>query len=214
VHNKTPKRSDSEETRKKILDVCLDLFAREGFDGTGIDAIARTAGIAKSLIYYHFKNKDDILEALLERYMDEAVETKRQTMPEFMKDPAGNLRNAIGSALDMMENDRNLIRIMMMESLKESGFEKVNPHMRRGMAAGFDAIRHHGGKDFDETDLTLKAQFFGFMPLATFVLFVDKWCEDAGLDPKWARERFLDTFTDIYLHIMKEIFSASPERTP
>ena len=54
----------SGSTREKILDVALDLFTDQGFDGTSMREIAERLGISKPAIYYHFASKEDILMAL------------------------------------------------------------------------------------------------------------------------------------------------------
>jgi AcrR family transcriptional regulator len=51
----------------QILDAALEAFIAEGFASTRIDDIARLAGISKGGIYTHFKSKDELFEALLER---------------------------------------------------------------------------------------------------------------------------------------------------
>jgi AcrR family transcriptional regulator len=51
-------------TRERILDVALDLFIAQGFDGTSLREIAQRLGFTKAALYYHFTSKDDILMAL------------------------------------------------------------------------------------------------------------------------------------------------------
>jgi AcrR family transcriptional regulator len=51
-------------TREKILDVALELFTDQGFDGTSMREIAERLHITKPSIYYHFASKEDILMAL------------------------------------------------------------------------------------------------------------------------------------------------------
>ena len=52
------------DTRERILDVALDLFTEQGFDGTSLREIAERLGVTKAALYYHFESKDDILLAL------------------------------------------------------------------------------------------------------------------------------------------------------
>jgi AcrR family transcriptional regulator len=54
----------STDTRQRILDVALDLFIEQGFDGTSLRQIAEQLGVTKAALYYHFESKDDILMAL------------------------------------------------------------------------------------------------------------------------------------------------------
>jgi AcrR family transcriptional regulator len=52
------------DTRQRILDVALDLFTEQGYDGTSLRQIAEQLGITKAAIYYYFESKEDILMAL------------------------------------------------------------------------------------------------------------------------------------------------------
>ncbi len=51
-------------TWERILDIALDLFTKQGFDGTSLREIAEKVGVTKAALYYHFASKDDILMAL------------------------------------------------------------------------------------------------------------------------------------------------------
>jgi TetR/AcrR family acrAB operon transcriptional repressor len=52
-----------ERSRRELTSIAIDCFARFGFQGTSIDRIARAAGVTKGAIYYHFKDKEDLLAA-------------------------------------------------------------------------------------------------------------------------------------------------------
>ena len=51
-------------TRKRILDIALELFTTQGYDKTSMREIAARMGFSKPAIYYHFASKEDILMAL------------------------------------------------------------------------------------------------------------------------------------------------------
>ena len=59
-----PAAAEPVDTRERILDVALDLFTEQGFDGTSLRQIAEQLGVTKAALYYHFESKDDILMAL------------------------------------------------------------------------------------------------------------------------------------------------------
>jgi AcrR family transcriptional regulator len=50
-------------SRRELTEIAINCFSRFGFQGTSIDRIARAAGVTKGAIYYHFKDKDDLLGA-------------------------------------------------------------------------------------------------------------------------------------------------------
>lgn len=57
----------SEERKNEILDVAEQLFEYRGFDNTSTNDIINTIGIARGTLYHHFKSKEDILDAMIER---------------------------------------------------------------------------------------------------------------------------------------------------
>lgn len=56
------------ETKQKILDVALDLFSQNGFSAVSIRDICKVVDIKESSVYYHFKNKQAILDELLQHF--------------------------------------------------------------------------------------------------------------------------------------------------
>lgn len=61
-------RKDAEERRNEILDAADELFNLKGFDGTSTNDILEKVGIARGTLYHHFKSKENIMDALIERY--------------------------------------------------------------------------------------------------------------------------------------------------
>ncbi|MFD3259545.1 TetR/AcrR family transcriptional regulator [Paenibacillus lentus] len=59
---------NAEERRNEILDAADELFGKKGFDGTSTNDILAKVGIARGTLYHHFKSKEDIMDALIERY--------------------------------------------------------------------------------------------------------------------------------------------------
>ena len=54
------------DTKKRILEVSLELFAKKGFDGVSVREIAKEVGVRESALYKHYKNKEDILDKIVE----------------------------------------------------------------------------------------------------------------------------------------------------
>lgn len=53
--------------KEQILDACLAVFARHGYEKTSTVMLAEAAGISRSLIFHHFKSKKDLYLSLLDR---------------------------------------------------------------------------------------------------------------------------------------------------
>lgn len=58
--------------REKILDACLSIFARHGYDNTSTAMLAEAAGVSKALIFHHFKSKKELYLCLLDRCVEKA----------------------------------------------------------------------------------------------------------------------------------------------
>ena len=58
---------EADERKNEILDVAERLFGTKGFDGTSTTDILNEVGIARGTLYYHFKSKEDILDAMIQR---------------------------------------------------------------------------------------------------------------------------------------------------
>ncbi|EHI58770.1 TetR/AcrR family transcriptional regulator [Hungatella hathewayi] len=64
-----PRNKYPEETVTRILDVSLKLFSEQGYNQVKMqDIVDALGGLTKGAVYHHFKNKEDIFDALLDRY--------------------------------------------------------------------------------------------------------------------------------------------------
>lgn len=64
---------DAEDRKNEILDVAERLFCAKGFDNTSTNDILQEIGIARGTLYYHFKSKEDILDAMIQRLTNQML---------------------------------------------------------------------------------------------------------------------------------------------
>ncbi|WP_420477134.1 TetR family transcriptional regulator [Noviherbaspirillum sp. ST9] len=60
-------KEEALETRNHLLDAAEDVFYRLGYARTTLDAVAEAAGMTRGAIYWHFKNKSDLFNAMCDR---------------------------------------------------------------------------------------------------------------------------------------------------
>jgi AcrR family transcriptional regulator len=60
------RRANGEESRQKILQAATEIATERGYEGTSIGAVSQRSGLPASSIYWHFKDKDALLAAVIE----------------------------------------------------------------------------------------------------------------------------------------------------
>lgn len=88
---------EPEIRKKEIIDAARHLFQRKGIAKTSINDIAKSIGVAKGLVYYYFSSKDELVETVL----DEFVEDVDRGLKEIMANPSLNFYQKLGAILDL-----------------------------------------------------------------------------------------------------------------
>jgi AcrR family transcriptional regulator len=89
---------DGKESARQVLvlETALAVFARHGFRKTSMEDIAKAAGISRQGIYLHFKNKDEIFSASIQKALDDGL----QAANEIFDDDRLTLEEKLFRALD------------------------------------------------------------------------------------------------------------------
>jgi AcrR family transcriptional regulator len=77
--------------RERILETASGLFYREGVRAVGVDLVVAEAGVAKTSLYRHFRTKDDLIAAFLEREDKDFWRTWDEVADRHPGDPSGEL---------------------------------------------------------------------------------------------------------------------------
>jgi len=106
-----PQRAASEETRRHILDTALALFRDRGFEETTIRDIAGRARLSLGAAYYYFTSKEAIVGAYYDYVQQEHLARSREAFAGG-GDLRGRLRAALHAKIDIMQEDRRLLRAL------------------------------------------------------------------------------------------------------
>lgn len=68
---------DAGRTKARILDAAEILFARSGLEGASTEAIARQAGVSKTMLFYYFQNKEQLYLTVLKRVIESVMDEGR-----------------------------------------------------------------------------------------------------------------------------------------
>lgn len=141
---------DAEERRNEILDVAEELFGSKGFDQTSTNDILEKVGIARGTLYYHFKSKEDILDAMIERMKNQllAVAAKiasQQTVPVLERlvrtIMALNVDNSLGN--EVMQQVHKPQNALMHQKMQEKLVSGITPIVTKLVEEGISQGMFH-----------------------------------------------------------------------
>lgn len=113
-------KADAEATRHALLDAAEQLFQAHGVSRTTLQDIASAAGTTRGAIYWHFEDKADLFNAMMER----ATLPLERGFPdpdapiEQLADPLQALRDGMRHVLQLIATDERLRRVFEVVSLQ------------------------------------------------------------------------------------------------
>ncbi|MCP9212117.1 TetR/AcrR family transcriptional regulator [Streptomyces cucumeris] len=138
------------DTRQRIQDVALELFAERGYEKTSLREIAEHLEVTKAALYYHFKTKEDILLSLFQdlgRPLDELIawgaEQPRtlETKQELLRRYSAALTNAAPLFRFMQENQATVRELSSIGQLFKDRMFAMSDLIREHDASLSDQVR-------------------------------------------------------------------------
>jgi AcrR family transcriptional regulator len=186
------------DTRQRIREASLDLFAEGGFEGTGINEIAARVGITKSVIYYHYKNKEAILADIAEGSIGQAIELKRDIARRFGEDigRGRDLTAVVDTILAFVLSHKKVLKVLLMESIKGGSSVPLLDFWDANLGLGAEVSRQVG---IDlSTEAARQALLEGFfmlvLPVVGYAVLEEKWAKRNGASLAGLRRAFATAF--------------------
>lgn len=188
---------NEQNARERILQVALKVFAEKSFEGSRIEEIAREANVPKSLIYYHFSSKNEILEVLTTKFISEymrIIEAKpKETHQEKAQELAGRMKNVY---YDFGQQNADLIRVIFIDSLKKSKEQPVLYKVLDALIAKEIENNPDAGYEIQERRI---AEFFtSFIPNYAYLCFSDSWIQYYDISKKQFNELFMKVYEETH----------------
>lgn len=111
-----PGARDPQNTRERILDAALNIFASKGYYNTRLDEIVDESDTSKGAIYFHFPNKERLFLALVDQFADLL---ERRVIEAIEREPAGmgRVRVALETCLDTFGKYRRPAKILLVQAV-------------------------------------------------------------------------------------------------
>ena len=123
-------RHDNPEASTAILEAAADEFGRNGLAGARTQQIANTAGVNIALLFYYFKTKEDLYEAVIE----DVFRKWRSTLTPVLEEPGPpeqRLRAFVSASFDFMAAEPARARLVQLELLRPRDMDRLSPLIKR-----------------------------------------------------------------------------------
>jgi len=184
-------RGRPEESRASILTAAVAEFAEHGIAGARTDAIARAAHVNKALLYYYFKDKDALYEAVLDHVFG-GLQDRVMPVLDSKLPPRQKMLEYLGTYFDYIAANPRFPRVVQAEWMRSGGkgsspmqrvakqyfrpiFAKLVEVLREGIAAG--EFRTVNPMDFLPSVAAVIVFYFAAAPVMKTLLKVDPLSE-------------------------------------
>src|SRR5271166_3519820 len=195
VHTTAPRlgtRGQPQESRASILKAAVAEFAEHGIAGARTDAIARAAHVNKALLYYYFKDKDALYEAVLDHVFG-GLQHRVMPVLDSTLPPRQKMLEYLGTYFDYIAANPRFPRVVQAEWMRSGGkgsapmqrvakeyfrpiFGKLVEVLREGIAAG--EFRAVNPMDFLPSVAAVIVFYFAAAPVMKTLLKVDPLSEE------------------------------------
>ncbi len=127
-------------TRERLLEAAIEMFAERGYAATGVDALCRKAGVAKTGLYWEFQNKVGLLNAVIDQVVAEWIDQIRDAARG-----GGGARDRLEAALSTMrrrvQERPELFRVLLVVLAERSQIdEESREALRRFHASALNSL--------------------------------------------------------------------------
>lgn len=194
----TLKKAD--RTRRQLLEAALRVIGRKGFAAATVDEIVREAGVSKGVAYYHFKNKESLVENIIAQEIA-TIEGLLKDVVDREGDPTRALVSMLQTFAEHLFDHQDLARLLSTEIWR--GGRAWSQQMRSGLQAVIDMVSQElqRGKEMGtvraEVDPTFAAASIVGMVVVDAMYYLD---DEGGV--RLGRDEFVERVRNFVHHAL------------
>ena len=194
----TLKKAD--RTRQQLLEAALRVIGRKGFAAATVDEIVREAGVSKGVAYYHFKNKESLVENIIAQEIA-TIEDLLKDVVDREGDPMRALVSMLQAFAEHLFDHQDLARLLSTEIWR--GGRAWSQQMRSGLQSVIDMVAQElqRGKEMgtvrEEVDSTFAAASIVGMVVVDAMYYFD---DEGGI--RIGRDEFVERVRNFVHHAL------------
>lgn len=185
-------KTKSDLSREKILTAALHEFSVHGLAGARVDEIAKSAGVNKAMIYYHFESKEALFNELFKAEMELLNQEITALLQQRDTTSAAEMTLAMKGLLKYVESKKKLLIVLISETARN---DSQLPHLFQLLdvttAIGLETAKKNGRELPEDDEPIFHELFSGLLPLIYYVLLRDQLKKYYGWKEKTLDDRFI-----------------------
>jgi AcrR family transcriptional regulator len=117
---------EHEKRKREILDRSLDVFLEEGYSGASYQKIADRCGIARTILYTYFKNKQEIFRYTIKQATEALEQSFQPVLADAKMSAADKLDQIVSVVIEKCVEEKKLFSVVL-EYLMDSKRARTNP---------------------------------------------------------------------------------------
>lgn len=135
-------KEEALETRNLILDTAEQVFLERGVSRTSLEKIAAAAGLSRGAIYWHFRNKADLFDAMMGRVVLPMEEMAARASASDLDDPVAHVRACALNVLDHLTSNPRCQRVFEICCHKVEYVDEMMQVRQRHIEARNNCLQH------------------------------------------------------------------------
>jgi AcrR family transcriptional regulator len=183
--------------REQILESASRLFYDRGYGATSIRDIAEAVGVSSSTMYHHFTSKQDVLHAVVSRFMTDFVDSTVPMLRDRSLSPTERIRRMVRLHIEISDDRRpellvgNPIRYALDPAQKEQGIKL--------QTAYHDAVRDTVEDGCRTGEFSVRDVSITTMAVLDMLNGIREWFSPEG---PLTRSEVVDRYVDIVMTIL------------
>ena len=135
-------KEEALETRNLILDTAEQVFLERGVSRSSLEMIAAAAGLTRGAIYWHFRNKADLFDAMMSRVVLPMEEMAARASDSDLDDPVAHVRACALNVLDHLTSNPQCQRVFEICCHKVEYVDEMMQVRQRHIEARNNCLQH------------------------------------------------------------------------
>jgi AcrR family transcriptional regulator len=145
----SPRKNPKQERSRSLVDSAVEaaarILSRVGYEGATTNRVAETAGISIGSLYQYFPNRDALIAAVIDRYLDRYMRDVEKDFAEFPDlSPEEGIEKVIRRMASGYMKNRKLFAVLFDHTPRVQRTKNILHSRRRGAELVFNALSRHG----------------------------------------------------------------------